>query len=408
MTRHIKANTLILGLIIGSLYPAFAVANENYKPFSTPPFDSLELIDDKDDTKADALIDRSADLDLVPPNTPFDIMFAYTALYQKADKATRQKEGFGGDLDIFASYTFGNTSAETEHKLVLHFENRHRLGSFAPADLSDSIRNHLSTTTFYFNEQDFSLVELYYDQANDSRGYSFRIGKHDPGAVFNTFTWGDPETGFLGGGVDDAAVAFPDLGWGAHANFETSPETYLTLGAFDANADATKIGFDTLSKNQYFVGAEVGYTPRSGIFSDAPGKYSILVWHRDETAEAGSTSGSGIAFSGEQALPANPNIVPFLRYSKSNGAAAAESQISGGVMFLNVLGQSDDVIGLAASRVKLADASLREESTFEAFYRFHVTPEFSISPGVQLIMNPANATEYDRVTVLSLRARVVF
>jgi porin len=107
-------------------------------------------------------------------------------------------------------------------------------------------------------------------------------------------------------------------------------------------------------------------------------------------------------------LPGNPNIVPFLRYSRANGAAAAASQISGGVVFQNVLGQSDDVIGLAASRVELADASLREESTFEAFYRFHVTPEFSITPDVQLIENPANSTEYDRVTVWSLRARVVF
>ena len=275
-------------------------------------------------------------------------------------------------------------------------------------DLSESIGNQLSTTTFYFNEQNFSLVELYYDHGNQSRAYSFRLGKHDPGAVFNTFTWGDPETGFLGGGVVDAALALPDLGWGAHAIIETSRETYLTIGAFDANADATKIDFSTLSENQYFGGIEVGYTPQSGMSGDAPGKYSVLVWHRDETSEPDSKSGHGIAFSGEQALPGNPNIVPFLRYSRANGAAAAASQISGGVVFQNVLGRSDDVIGLAASRVELADASLREESTFEAFYRFHVTPEFSITPDVQVIVNPANTTEYDRVIVWSLRARVVF
>ncbi|MBL4543842.1 MAG: carbohydrate porin [Rhodobacteraceae bacterium] len=407
MTNHSKASTIILSLIAGALCPAFAAANETYRPSETPPFDSLEMLDD-DETRADALIERGYEIDLVPPTLPFDILLTYTALYQSAHQALAQNEGFGADLDIFASYTFGSSDAGPERKLVLHLEGRHRLGKFAPADLSGSIGNHLSTTTFYFNEQDFSLVELYYDHENQSRGYSFRLGKHDPGAVFNTFTWGDPETGFLGGGVVDAAIAFPDLGWGFHVTIEPSTETYLTLGVFDANADATKIDFGTLGKNQYFVGAEAGYTPRSGVFADAPGKYSVLSWHRDKTAEPGSNSGHGIAFSGEQALPGNPNIVPFLRYSWANGAAAAETQVSVGVVFQNVLGQSDDVIGLAASRVELADASLRDESTFEAFYRFHVTPEFSITPDVQLIEKPAKTTSYDRVTVLSLRARVVF
>lgn len=408
MTSHRKANTAILGLITGSLCPAFAVANESYRPFDAPPFDSLELIDAENEIRADALVGDNAEFDLFPPNLPFDILVAYTALYQKADKARKQKEGFGGALDIFVSHAFGNADAETEHELLLHFEQRHRLTNFAPADLSESIGNQLSTTTFYFNEQKFSLVELYYDHGNQSRAYSFRLGKHDPGAVFNTFTWGDPETGFLGGGVVDAAIAFPDLGWGARATIEPSPESFLTLGVFDANAEAERIDFETLNKNQYFVGAEAGYTPQSGIFYEAPGRYSVLVWHRDKTAEPGSNSGHGIAFSGEQALPGNPNIVPFLRYSWAHGAAAAETQVSAGVVFQNVLGQSDDLIGLAASRVELADASLRDESTFEAFYRFHVTPEFSITPDVQLIENPAKTTNFDRVTVLSLRARVVF
>jgi hypothetical protein len=89
LTNHSKASTIILSLIAGALCPAFAAANETYRPSETPPFDSLEMLDD-DETRADALIERGYEIDLVPPTLPFDILLTYTALYQSAHQALAQ------------------------------------------------------------------------------------------------------------------------------------------------------------------------------------------------------------------------------------------------------------------------------------------------------------------------------
>ena len=376
--------------------------------FDLMPYDSLELLEEQDEHPPDALLDKAGDRSLSPAESPFTFVFAYTSLFQWADKAQQQREGSGGDVDLLASYNLATGANGGQRKLVFHLEQRHKYGTYPPANLSDSIGNHLATTTYFFNEQDLALVELYYDVENEAAGYAFRIGKQDPGANFNAFTWGDPETGFMGGGVVDSATPFPDLGWGAAAQFRLTPETYLKLGIQDANADATKIGFETLKEGQFIVAAEIGYVPQTGLLAQAPSKYSMLMWHRDRTQDPASTSGYGLAFTGEQALPSNPNIVPFLRYSWADGAAAAKQHFSAGLVFQNVFGQSDDVIGLAGSWVELADPTLRNESSFEAFYRFHITPNFSITPDVQVIWNPAMTMAYDKVVVLSLRARLVF
>ena len=395
--------------ILACLVPA-AVASEPRSLFEYSPFDSLQVLEDESTHHPDALVDEGPDLELSPEGegSPFEFVFAYTALYQHADRAQQQRNGSGGDVDILGSYALKPGSNGGQRKFVFRLEQRHKYGSFPPADLSDSIGNHLSTTTYFFNEQDLSLVELYYDVENEAAGYSFRIGKQDPGAIFNTYTYGDPETGFLGGGVVDSATPFPELGWGGSLKVALAPQTYFTLGFHDANADATKIGFDTLKHGQFIKGAELGFVPQTGILGSVPGKYSLLVWHRDKTQDPASTTGWGLAFTGEQALPSNPNIVPFLRYSWSDGAASAKRHFSTGVAFQNVFGQSDDVIGLAGSWVDLADPAERDESSFEAFYRINVTPNFSITPDVQVIWNPAKTTAYDRVVVLSLRARFVF
>lgn len=376
--------------------------------FDHAPYDSLEILEEQDGHYPDALMGKSQAFSISPEDSPIDFVIAYTALYQWADKAQQQREGSGGDLDILGSYSLSPSANGEDRNLVFRLEQRHKYGSHPPADLSDSIGNHLSTTTYFFNEQNLSLVELYYNVENQTKGYAYRIGKQDPGAVFNTFTWGDPETGFMGGGVVDAAAPFPEMGWGANMHLRLSPEVYLQFGIHDANADATKIDFETLKEGQFIVGGEIGFIPQSGALANSPNKYSLLMWHRDKTLDPSSTSGFGLAFTGEQALPFNPDIVPFLRYSWADGAAAAEQQISGGVVFQNVFGQSDDVIGLAGSKVKLADSTLRDESSFEAFYRIQVTPNLSITPDVQIIWNPAYTTAYDRVVVWSLRARIVF
>ncbi len=243
---------------------------------------------------------------------------------------------------------------------------------------------------------------------NTRTGFAARIGKQDPGAIYNTTTWGDPESGFLGEGVVGAAAPLPDLGWGATFRLKPSKSTYVSFGAQDANGDPTKLSFDSLEKGQFFTAAEFGFLPGADDPDGPDAKYSTALWYSDQTTDSSSTSGYGIAFTAEQELPSNPDVVPFLRYSWSDGAAAAKQQVSGGAVFQNVLGQDDDIVGIAASWVEPADRSFRKETTLEAFYRIQVMPSLAITPDLQVILNPAQTNQYDAVYVGSLRARLVF
>ena len=47
-------------------------------------------------------------------------------------------------------------------------------------------------------------------------------------------------------------------------------------------------------------------------------------------------------------------------------------------------------------------------STAEAFYRFHVTPNFAITPDIQVQVHPALNPAENALWVFSLRARLVF
>ena len=102
------------------------------------------------------------------------------------------------------------------------------------------------------------------------------------------------------------------------------------------------------------------------------------------------------------------NVVPFLRYSLSNGATAARHHLAGGVVFEEIFGQSQDVIGIAGAWARPSDPKFRDEFSIEAFYRFFLTPYTAIAPDIQFISNPSKTLDYNKVLIGSIRVRTVF
>jgi hypothetical protein len=222
------------------------------------------------------------------------------------------------------------------------------------------------------------------------------------------FTYGDPDAGFMGGGVTDAAIPFPDRGWGITARFTPNDLIYLTGGVQDANADVTKLDFHSLRHHEYFYALEAGITPGFGIEGSPVGLYSLLFWQRDGLAASNDARVHGFAISAQQEIGPNNDIVPFARYSFSSGSTASRHHVAAGVVFEEAFGKSDDVIGLAGAWAQPSDTTKRDEYSFEAFYRIFITPFLAITPDVQIIFDPSNTSDYDTVVVGSLRARLVF
>ena len=62
---------------------------------------------------------------------------------------------------------------------------------------------------------------------------------------------------------------------------------------------------------------------------------------------------------------------------------------------------------LAASVVPGLDA-LRDQYTWEVFYRFTLTPNLALTPDLQLVRNPSLTPESERLWVFGFRSRVSF
>lgn len=335
------------------------------------------------------------------------LSFAYTALYQNANRAMSFHNGAAGDLDVLGRWNLNSIDSHWPAAVVFQIENRHKLASHTPSDLKNSIGSILSTSV-YFSEQDTAMSKLYLEVGSDERKFTLRLGKQDPAETYNIFTLADPDNGFLGGGVTDSAIAFPDRGWGATARFRPNDLAYFTAGFSDANADVSKLDFESLKKSEFFYAIETGITPGFGIEGAAKGLYSITAWYKDALADSGEPSGHGFALTAEQELPGNHQIVPFLRYSWNNGSAAVKKQAALGLVFEEAFGRNQDAIGVAAAWAEPTNSSFREEVTAEAFYRFHVTPRFALTLDLQFIHKPARTTAYDNALVGGIRGRIAF
>ena len=179
-------------------------------------------------------------------------------------------------------------------------------------------------------------------------------------------------------------------------------------GIHDANGKRTTSGFDTFfGESEYFTAVEFGLTPNYG--EPSAGMYHVTLWNIDARQNAGRPSDRGVALTLEQQIGCEGNLVPFLRYAYAHrGLNGIRENLSIGLGIEEVFGQNDDLIGMAYSWGKPSDQTLRDQNVFEAFYRVHITPHTHLTPGVQVVIDPANAPAKDAVTVLGLRLRTLY
>jgi porin len=81
--------------------------------------------------------------------------------------------------------------------------------------------------------------------------------------------------------------------------------------------------------------------------------------------------------------------------------------LSGGIVWRPAKTTSD-LFGAAFGWTRPIIFGVRSQYTAETFYRFHITPNFAITPDFQLVAHPALNPRVDTMWVTSVRARVVF
>ena len=155
------------------------------------------------------------------------------------------------------------------------------------------------------------------------------------------------------------------------------------------------------------LAVELGWFPNEGKANE--GMYHITFWNINARQNAGKQSDNGLAMTLEQHIGIKDKLVPFLRYAIADrGINGIQEDLSIGLGIEDVLGQNDDLIGLACSWQTPADQTLRNQFVFETFYRFYITPHTHLTPDIQVVVDPANAPTKNAVTVFGLRLRTLY
>jgi porin len=315
----------------------------------------------------------------------------YQALYQSASSSPGDSEAASGWLGLFGIWKLTGRGTEHPGRLGFKVENRHRLGTdLVPAALGRTTGSAWSTAGGW-GKFDLSVVELWWEQHLVRDHFAFRAGKVLPFALYDYSRFKNPKTGFLNQMFNiNPALPFPSFGLGAAVLARPRTDIYFVAGIHDANGQPTTAGFDTFFEDkEYFTAAEIGWDPgnigveRPDFFNNAD--YHITLWHIDARERTGTSSGQGFTLSAEQPVSADTTL--FARYGYADGSASAVKQMAAaGIGFGNIFGNKNDLItigtGWGRNREDL------DQYALEAFYRIQITPRLTITPDIQLILDP--------------------
>ena len=168
--------------------------------------------------------------------------------------------------------------------------------------------------------------------------------------------------------------------------------------AYDANAANGDFDLDTVKEGEWLTNVEFGWTPDFNNFKRD--RVLLNYWNKDARELAGAPSGHGWTLSASHAV--SEQLIPFLRLGYSNGGGGAPARESASLGFQYSPRKSQSLaIGLGWAQP--SDKALREEYVLEAGYKVQVTPQLSLMPDLQYLIDPANNPEQDSLWIFSLR-----
>ena len=165
-----------------------------------------------------------------------------------------------------------------------------------------------------------------------------------------------------------------------------------------------------LCESPFFKHIEIGWT---GVSQEAwfLNNVHLTLWHADEREEMGVDDGWGGVLSFNHSI--DDEWLVFVRggYSE-DGGSLLERSVSIGAGYtpggLELLG-SGSQLGLAANwgrpNEDLLGSDLDDQYAFEIYFRWMVSDELAITPGVQLLIDPALNPDEDNIWLFGLRAR---
>lgn len=331
---------------------------------------------------------------------------ANTMLYLQPMGGQSGQYGAAGDLDFMSSWTLIGRNTKDTGRLVTTVEYRYKVGDQPPSAVGREIGTLIPPTNA-FNDRGWVVRDAYWIQRLFDARVRILIGRADPSDYVGSYWLQNVNNSFVNRHFSaNPAVPFPGHGPMLGVSLRPTDLFYLTGGASNAYSQTIRNEVDTLFNEwDLFTFGEAGFTPN--IKSLGPGRYSFGLWHMDSRSLNGLPSSYGLTAIADQNLGENFQV--FARYAYSDGTLTNVRHLAqAGLGLSGLLGRRDDLTGLAFSLAVARNQSSRNETVLEAFHRFQITRFGQVSFGLQLIANPANATESNTEGIFYARLRTSF
>jgi carbohydrate-selective porin OprB len=253
------------------------------------------------------------------------------------------------------------------------------------------------------------LSRLFLLQNLAARHIQFVAGRVVLSDFFDTNRVANCETTeFLAGSlINNPTISFPEAGTGIAARLAPVSWFHVLAGAGDAAAGATEPDFATAfrPRDNAFGMLQFGLSPFSGQHA---GTYRFLLWHNPPAGWSGGgepRDNHGFGASFDQTV--SDHLTLFLRCGWADAPVGGLTNfVSAGARLKTPFpGRDQDALfgGMAWGRTEV-----RDETLVELDCHLHVTGGLSLTPLVQVIVDPAQNRHDDAFVLAGLRAVYVF
>jgi porin len=316
---------------------------------------------------------------------------------------------FSGSWELFAR--------DTDHPGAVRFlfEHTHDFTDTLPSSFLIESAGNVGVSNLPYNDDGWRLNTLYWNQKFRGGKYEVVAGFLDISDYVDIYPLISPWTDFfnLAFSIGAGALDIPNDGaLGLAGGAWLTDSVYAIAGLVDLNANPERPwkGFESFFQDhEYFKHFEIGWTGASkeAYFIN---NLHLTLWHTDDRADAEGGFGAVLSFNHS----IGDKWLVFVRgaYAKESSSLLDRS-VSIGAGYtpsgLATLG-SGSQLGFGANWGRpneiLFGSGLRDQYTLEVYYRLSVTRELSITPSMQLLIDPALDPERSTNWIFGLRARL--
>ena len=251
---------------------------------------------------------------------------------------------------------------------------------------------------------DFSTRQSTFDQLTFTQNFgkaSITVGQFPLYNFDGTAYDSNQQTNFVNDALaQNGSETYPTAGLGAYVQVNPTASLSLAAGAQNAaNVGARALSTKGWGRHRFTSFGQIAYTPASGA-------YSVLVYNQP-SVKAQPQNSAGVSVNLMRNLSDKAAVFMRLNGASGNAVPLKRSYVLGGIVNF----AENNQVGLAAAVNQVAkkyySTPVRAyESVIEGYWNIGVGKYLTITPDMQLYINPALDRSAKTATVFSLRGTV--